>query len=374
MRKKRLYMTITGIAGIPAAFILLFFIISMAADYRPDNVETVLEYAGDIQSRIMPERDADKTDSLLPASNGRANAAHALPDTVRILTWNIGYAGLGKNMDFFYDGGKKVRDSKENTIKNLEAIASFIKSADADIILLQEIDISSKRSHKINELEFIMDSLPRHHAFFACNYKTFFVPIPLKEPMGKVHSGIAVLSKCLPAKAARYQYPSSFPFPASMFNLKRCLLACTYISPEGKEIIICNTHNTAFDTGEMRKKETEFLGSMIAEWSMDGRGIIIGGDWNQYPDGYEPSSDETGNPYFSIAALDYECMQEYGKTFYGRECKTLRYLYAPLDSSTTRTISDFFFVSDGISVISTQAIDLGFENSDHNPVITVVAI
>ena len=105
-----------------------------------------------------------------------------------------------------------------------------------------------------------------------------------------------------------------------------------------------------------------------------GRGIIIGGDWNQYPDGYEPSSDETGNPYFSIAALDYECMQEYGKTFYGRECKTLRYLYAPLDSSTTRTISDFFFVSDGISVISTQAIDLGFENSDHNPVIAVVAL
>ena len=63
-----------------------------------------------------------------------------------------------------------------------------------------------------------------------------------------------------------------------------------------------------------------------------------------------------------------------GKTFYGRECKTLRYLYAPLDSSTTRTISDFFFVSDGISVISTQAIDLGFENSDHNPVIAVVAL
>ena len=35
-------------------------------------------------------------------------------DTFNLMTWNIGYAGLGAGMDFFYDGGTKVRPSKKN--------------------------------------------------------------------------------------------------------------------------------------------------------------------------------------------------------------------------------------------------------------------
>ena len=33
---------------------------------------------------------------------------------ISLLTWNIGYCGLDKEMDFFYDGGTKVITPKEN--------------------------------------------------------------------------------------------------------------------------------------------------------------------------------------------------------------------------------------------------------------------
>lgn len=39
---------------------------------------------------------------------------------------NIGYAGLGDNMDFFYDGGRRVRDSRERTARNLKEIVETI--------------------------------------------------------------------------------------------------------------------------------------------------------------------------------------------------------------------------------------------------------
>ncbi|RLB98265.1 MAG: endonuclease, partial [Deltaproteobacteria bacterium] len=37
----------------------------------------------------------------------------------RLLIWNIGYGGLSRDMDFFYDGGKQVRTSKKNVEKNI---------------------------------------------------------------------------------------------------------------------------------------------------------------------------------------------------------------------------------------------------------------
>lgn len=68
------------------------------------------------------------------------------PDTIKIgesfsvLTWNIGYAGLDKDMDFFYDGGTKVRPEEKQVLENMEGIASFLKSNDSiDFFLLQEV-------------------------------------------------------------------------------------------------------------------------------------------------------------------------------------------------------------------------------------------
>ena len=44
-----------------------------------------------------------------------------LNDTIELslLTWNIGYCGLDKDMDFFYDGGTKVFTPRKKCISNL---------------------------------------------------------------------------------------------------------------------------------------------------------------------------------------------------------------------------------------------------------------
>ena len=74
------------------------------------------------------------------------------PDTIDVskemslMIWNIGYCGLSDDMDFFYDGGKQVRTSKENVYENFEFVKSTLKNNDSlDFILLQEVDLHSKR-------------------------------------------------------------------------------------------------------------------------------------------------------------------------------------------------------------------------------------
>ena len=70
--------------------------------------------------------------------------------SISLLTWNIGYAGLDKDMDFFKDGGTKVITPKDICMSNIDGIADFlIKNDTVDFILLQEVDRDSKRSYHI---------------------------------------------------------------------------------------------------------------------------------------------------------------------------------------------------------------------------------
>ena len=315
-----------GAAVVFAAFIV-FLLAAVANDYRPEDCETVYAYAvdeGDAGLACVSRRgiwddvdsaavvrlgcDAQDGEDALGSSHSEAvveNDAVQIDDNLKIVTWNIGYGGLGSNMDFFYDGGTQIRDTEARTMRNLGGILAEMKAMDADIYLLQEVDECSRRTYRINELAMLQAAFPEYHLYFACNYRSFFVPIPLRSPMGKVASGLVILSRYRAEKVERLAYPSRFPFPVSLFNLKRCLLAATFRLPDGGLLAVGNTHNTAYDAGGMREQETGFLASWIDSLQSQGVKVLVGGDWNQYPPAYEPGEDETANPHFSVAPLRF---------------------------------------------------------------------
>ena len=254
------------LAAVAAAF-LIFLLTAVITDYRPAEREVLQDLSGLSGSG---------------AGDRSGTAAGVLPDSLSILCWNIGYGGLGDDMDFFYDGGTQVRTSRERTQANIDGIIAEIRRHSPDIILLQEVDECSRRTYRINEVEMLRGAFPDYHIFLGYNYKSFLVPIPLKAPMGRVASGVVLMSRIAPEEVLRWQYPSRFPWPVSMFN----------------------THNTAYDTGGMRTAETRWLGGLTARLASKGTPFIIGGDWNQFPPDYTPSAAETDDPHFTTVALD----------------------------------------------------------------------
>lgn len=288
-----------------------------------------------------------------------------LPDTLTVLTWNTGYAGLGDDMDFFMDGGKRTRTSRQRTQENLGRITEFLQACGADIILLQEVDRDSRRSYHTDQFVHYREALAGYHGYFALNYKSPFVPLPLRHPMGKVESGVAIFSRIPAEQVVRHQYRSEFAFPVRLFNLKRCWLAAGFHSARGSRIWIGATHNTAYDTGNMRDTETVQLYDQLGQPASPQESVIVGGDWNQTPPGYIPSSGETDNPWFSPQPLARNDLFAYA---YDRSTPSVRYLYEPLSPETTTSTIDFFLTR-GFSVREVKTIDLGFRNSDHNPVL-----
>jgi endonuclease/exonuclease/phosphatase family metal-dependent hydrolase len=300
-----------------------------------------------------------------------SNRPDKLSDTmgIALMTWNIGYCGLDKDMDFFYDGGKKVMTPKEKCVENLNAVEKFLSQNDTiDFFLIQEIDKSSKRSYNINQFEALGKLLKDDQPFFATNYDVFFVPVPPASPMGKVLSGLATFSRYQPSSSVRYKFPGKYGFPKQLFMLDRCFLVNRYPLENGKELLVINTHNEAFDPGQIRKTQMAYLKQFFLSEYEKGNYVITGGDWNMSPPGFTPefSINKVNKDQMS---MDPDFLPPDWKWIYDNRTPSNRTVITAYDpSTTTTTVIDVFLLSPNIKNVSVECINLDFENSDHNPV------
>lgn len=299
------------------------------------------------------------------------------PDTIpsdslfTILTWNIGYAGLGNNMDFFYDGGQMVRDTRQRVQENLDSIDRFLKiNTSKQFIFIQEIDVHSKRSFRVDQTKFLTKDL-EHHTAFATNYKVKFVPIPPLTPMGQVNSGIMTLSHFIPESAVRHGYPGAFGWPSRVFNLRRCMLVNSYPTSNGKKLIMINTHKSAFDDGSLKKQEMQYLKDFVLAEYAKGNYVVVGGDWNQSPPEFQLTKfgDNFQSDFFILSNISNDFLPGGWKWAFDPALPTNRYLNEAYHSgSTFRCLIDFFLVSPNVEVLEVKTHNLNFRNSDHNPV------
>ena len=298
--------------------------------------------------------------------------------TLDIMIWNIGYAGLGKEMDFFYEGGKNVRPSKVLNSKYLKEICAFIKHNDSlDFILLQEVDINAKRSYYYDQSQLISYNLPKHNMVFAKNYDVPFVPVPFKNPMGSVKSGMLSFSKYDPMSSERISFQENYIWPKRLFMPNRCFVLQRFKIKNGKELILINTHNSAFDDGQLRNTQINMLKDIaMAEYRI-GNYVIIGGDWNLNPPGFGISKIENGDiaSIIDIGRITANQMPEGWQWVFDPKMPTNRNVNQPYQKSISiTTIIDFYLLSPNINPLKINTTDLNFEESDHNPVILSLEI
>ena len=302
-------------------------------------------------------------------------------DTLRLVTWNIGYGGLGDDADFFMDGGTRVRAAdREQVEENLQAMLTELGALAPDVIFLQEVDVESDRSYNINEAAFLTQGLPGYQYSFAFNYRVLFVPYPL-PPLGGINSGLLTLCVFPASSAERVQLPCPFSWPVRTANLKRCMLV-TRIPLEGsdRELVLVNLHLEAYDSGEGKLAQTHALRTLLEEEAFAGNYVIAGGDFNQI-------FSSVTNP-FPILETDADIWLpgEIDVSLFSRgwqfamdtslpSCRSLDRPLAGADPADFQYyLIDGFIVSAGLEIRCLQTQDLGFESTDHNPVLLRVRL
>lgn len=341
------------------AIILLIILLSFGSllafltvtEYRPGKIETAdTEVLKDSYPEIL-------------AVSGRS---------VRILSWNTGYAGLDAGADFFLDGGTMVNPKNQDTVEqNLSAIASFLKQGDYGIFLLQEVDRGSQRTQNTDELAFYSEQA-RFGFSYAPNYRCRYVPYPL-PPIGKVESGIATLSNIeMTENPERISLPCPFSWPVRLANLKRCLLVTRYpVKGTDRELVAVNLHLEAYDDGEGKKAQTDALVKLLQEEYKKGNYVIAGGDFNQaFPESlnvFPIKSPELWTP----GIIDASSLPKGWNLAYDVSTPSCRLLNQPYDPDSAHTqyyVIDGFITSPNVKIDAVKTVDLKFANSDHNPV------
>ena len=351
MKRKFFFIFPACVIGALVLFVVLLFLFLTIVEYKPKSVEDVAFSSG--------------KEMLIP---GKAYS---------IMSWNIGYAGLGKNEDFFMDGGKMIQPKSKDVVENyFKGIKEVIGAYPADINFVQEIDIKSRRSWNINQYE-ILQNFSGKASAFAYNYKCIFVPIPF-PPIGRVESGVATYTNLETVSAKRHALPVLFNWPIRTANLKRCMLVTRIPVYEnggdsGRELVLANFHLEAFDNGEGKIAQTKALKEFIDAEYAKGNYVIAGGDFNQtFPgsDAFKPVWLDGWLP----GQLDANMLNAGWQFVYDDSKPTCRSNEKPYNDADAAAhnwqyhVIDGFIISPNITKLSMNVIDKDFQNSDHNPV------
>lgn len=299
--------------------------------------------------------------------DGDSDLPNAAARTFTVYSWNIGYAGLGEESDFFMDGGKMVDPpSQEAVEKNLAGIQAFIAGQAADAWLLQEVDVNSDRTENMDQYAALRSGFGA--SAFAYNYKCPFVPIPL-PPLGQIEGGIATLTGTTISSAERVSLPCPFSWPIRAAQIKRCLLITRLpLADSDKELVLVNLHLEAYDDGEGKIAQTKLLLQVLQEEYAKGNYVIAGGDFNQsFPGVLDvfPIQDESK---WTPGILEHSTLPEGWRFAYDTSAATCRLLDQPYSEACQKYVIDGFILSPNIELNAVETVDLDFEFSDHNPV------
>jgi endonuclease/exonuclease/phosphatase family metal-dependent hydrolase len=293
--------------------------------------------------------------------------------TFELISWNVGFFGLGEESDFFYDGGNDVFQSKKTVAKNMNGVLDFVnQNPSIDFFLFQEVDSFSWRSQKLNFLEEVDLLEETYQSHFGLNYASKFVPIPIANPMGPTYGGLFSMSRYVVEEAFRYDLRTESLWPKRLFFLKRCFLT-QRIQLTEKDLVVVNIHNSAYDkSGEKKNKEMSQLLNFATSEYQKGNAVVIGGDWNQSPPNYEPK--DMPESFLNARFTDAD-IPEGWKWVEDVNTPTNRKLDKPYSQELSHTsVIDHFLVSPNVQVDSVAVIGMDFAYSDHQPVYLKVTI
>lgn len=308
--------------------------------------------------------------------------------TYTAATYNIGFGAYNQEFSFFMDtghmadgtyvSGKSGRAAdKETVLTDTAGDAAALAALSPDFCLLQEVDSDSTRSYGVDQRTWFTQNdqglLPGYAFTYAVNFHSAYLFYPLQEPHGRANSGLLTLSRYEISSAERRSYPVDESFPTKFFDLDRCFSLHRLPVEDGKELVLINSHMSAYDKGGLvRTQQLALLSAVLSEEYAKGNYVIVGGDYNHILDSAADTFPSEQLVPEWVASLSPQDLPDGFSIVKATNCNTVptcRTCDIPYTKGVNYTaVLDGFIVSDNVTA-SAENIDLDFQYSDHNPVL-----
>ncbi|MFZ5892019.1 MAG: endonuclease/exonuclease/phosphatase family protein [Myxococcota bacterium] len=250
------------------------------------------------------------------ASYRAAQIEPAAPkSTLRVMNYNVKFGGA--RIDFFFDCyGDRVLMSKTEVLSNLEGLARKINQVDPDVLVLQEVDVNSKRAAYVDQMQWLLDHTHLNYGVYASQWKADYVP---SDGIGAVDSGNGILSKYPLRDAERFALPlrSDQSGIERYFYLKRNILRAKLEIPGARSTYVVAIHAEAYAKDGTKLKHIERFREELDRAVAEGNTVIGAGDLNTLP----PDSDK------QYDFPDSMCTEDFVADDYRDEAHVLAPLY-----------------------------------------------
>lgn len=290
--------------------------------------------------------------------------------TITVVTWNIAWGyGWGS------EGSDKARP-KEHFERSVERLGEVLAGLGADLVLLQEIDFDSTRSHRVDQAERIARRAGLPFVARAPSWRAAWVPFPYWPPsehFGHMASGGAVLSR-FPVRSNTVELlpkPEANAFWYNLFYLFRYIERVEVELP-GVKVPIVNVHLEAFNT-ENRVAQAKLLAESLAGEAGGGSLLLFGGDLNAVPPeqpvktGYadEPGTSHEGDHTLDVLRAVPGLSDSVAPAVFAASPE--RFFTFPSHAPSRKL--DYLFTGSGWEVLEARVGHEAGEVSDHLPIV-----
>ncbi len=200
---------------------------------------------------------------------------------IKLLTWNIGFAGGIYGLD-------GCVGTRKDVMARLSGIATVLSDVSADVVCLQEIDRHSKRSFYRDQVAYLATNAGYPYQAFVQTWRASWIPYPITwridRQFGPMDAGQVILSRHPISWHAHMTHPK----PASRsglfkyFYLDRVSQVVSLTLPKKEKLFLGHVHLEAFDVAA-RLSQAKALGTLIADWGDSFHPMLLCGDFNAIP-------------------------------------------------------------------------------------------
>lgn len=288
-----------------------------------------------------------------------------LTKELNLLTWNLGYAGLGAEAEFVADGGTHLRIA-DRILPRLwrEEIARSLAARSEHALLLQEVARPSWANHQTDLRAALRARLAGHSHGYAHE-----VRLPLPFGYG---NEMGCMTFASPKLGGRFEMKRLPGHGRSYFRQYPALML--RFDQTGAPFTLINAHLSAFDDGaRLRARQLAALLELATAEHAVGRHVVIGGDFN-YELAPPPRPHTTDLKHMAwLHPFPQRVLPEGWRIACDPSVPTFRSADKPYVRGENYVgVIDGFIVSPNVEVVRVEGVDLDFRASDHNPVSTTV--
>jgi len=258
-----------------------------------------------------------------------------------LMTYNLGFCAGNLGL-------KGRVYSKKFIVDNLSRICSTVTQENIDILCVQEIDLKSRRSFFIDQIDFIAKSCQFPYVFLVGTWNHKWVPYPsvldIRKQFGPTVACQAIFSK-FPLSSPHtleFRKPKSNTAIYNFFYINRLSQFVTVKISENRTFKLCNIHFDAYHSDEREDQAKQTIQEITEE------DVVFCGDFN-----CKTNSEEETLSGFTSNGFNEVLSAKHIPTF---------------PSCDPKERLDYIFCSKGITVNHANVLKKDSTSSDHFPV------